>query len=611
MSWVTVIWSMVVSACLTLAAINLLVWSRDRRSWAHLCFSFMVVGVIGLAFAEMGTMKAASPEEFGRVIRWVHLVYAFGIVGSLGFVHFYFGTGRRWLLALALGLRLLAVVINFTTGLNLQFRAIYSLQKVSFLGEQVSVLGDWAPNPWVPLGYFATLAWLVYVVDASVALWRKGSPDSQRRAVIVGGSLVGFGVLTVGQVAMVVTGRLRMPFIVSFPFLGVVLAMGYELSRDVLRAAQLGRDLRESEQRMTLAADAANLGVWIRDLVRNDIWATDKWRALFGFTKSEPLELDKFLQRLHPDDREGVRQALTKAIDGGTGYETEYRVVFANGQMRWIGSRGQVECNDRGKPVRVRGVSMDITQRKFAELELSEQRTELAHLSRVTMLGELSGSLAHELNQPLGAILRNTEAAELFLRDPAPDLEELRAILEDIRKDDQRAGAVIDRMRSLLKRREVEFSVLDLNVLAREVISLVRPDADSRKVRLALEPASSIPPVRGDRVQLLQVFLNLLLNAMDAVDDSAPDCRRVTVRIQPAGALVEVTVSDTGHGIPPDKVTSLFEPFFTTKANGMGMGLPISRRIMEAHLGSIRAENDPAGGATFCLTLPVAKESAP
>jgi len=226
------------------------------------------------------------------------------------------------------------------------------------------------------------------------------------------------------------------------------------------------------------------------------------------------------------------------------------------------------------------------------------------------MLGELSSSLAHELNQPLGAILRNTEAAELFLQEPSPDLEELRSILADIRKDDERAGAVIDRMRALVKRSEIEHSLLDLNLLANEVISLVRPDADSRKVRLTLEPASSLPPVFGDRVQLQQVLLNLLLNAIHAVNDSALDRRRVTVRVKPAGKQVDVVVSDTGHGIPTDKLPRLFEPFFTTKQNGMGMGLPISRTIMKAHLGSIRAENDPAGGAMFCFTLPVAGEGS-
>jgi C4-dicarboxylate-specific signal transduction histidine kinase len=215
----------------------------------------------------------------------------------------------------------------------------------------------------------------------------------------------------------------------------------------------------------------------------------------------------------------------------------------------------------------------------------------------ITMLGELSSSLAHELNQPLGAILCNAEAAELFLQEPSPDLEELRAIMADIRKDDQRAGAVISRMRSLLKRREVEHSPLDLNLLTTEVISLIHPDADARKVRLALEPVSSLPPVRGDRVQLQQVLLNLLLKAMDAVNDLARDGHQVTVRVQLAGQQVEVSVSDTGNGIPADKLTRVFEPFFTTKPNGMGMGPPMSRTIVEAHGGRIQAKHRSTTGS--------------
>jgi len=185
----------------------------------------------------------------------------------------------------------------------------------------------------------------------------------------------------------------------------------------------------------------------------------------------------------------------------------------------------------------------------------------------------------------------------------------VRAILADIRKDDQRAGAVLDRIRSLMKRREVQRSLLDLSLLAGEVIALVRPEADSRKVRLALDPVSSLPPVRGDRVQLQQVLLNLLLNAMDAVNGSATDSHRVaTVRVQAAGTQVEVAVSDTGHGIPMDKLAHVFEPFYSSKPNGLGMGLTISRSIIAAHGGRLWAENNEAGGATFTFTLTAAND---
>ena len=610
MSWVTIIWSMVVSASLTLAAMNLLVWSRDRRSWAHLCFFLMVIGVTGLAIGEMGAMKASSPEEFGQMIRWTHLVYAFGVVGSLGFVHFYFGTGRRWLLALAVGLRLLAVVMNFTTGLNLHISAIQSLQKVTFLGEQVSMLGEWVANPWVRLGFFASLVWLIYVVDASVRLWREGSPDSRRRAVIVGGGLVFFIIVTVGQAGLVVAGVLRMPFIVSPPFLAVVLAMAYELSRDVIRAAQLARELSESEQRMTLAADAASVGVWSRDLARNEIWASDKWRALFGFSMSEPLEFDQILQRLHPEDRGLFRKILTKAERSDGGYEAEYRIALPDGQSRWIASRGRVELSGAGTPTRVRGVSVDITARKQAEADVLQQRSELAHLSRVTMLGELSGSMAHELNQPLMAILSNAQAAQRFMAHDDVDLDEVRDILADIVEQDNRAGEVIRRLRLLLKKGEVHQQPLDLNDAVREVLKLVRSDLVNQGVTTHTELAPVLPAVNGDRVQLQQVLLNLLMNACDAMNQNAPADRQLVVRTELSnGAGVRFSVSDHGTGIDPEKVEQVFEPFFSTKAHGLGLGLSVCRTIISAHNGELWAANNREGGASFYFTLPVHAEA--
>jgi C4-dicarboxylate-specific signal transduction histidine kinase len=223
-------------------------------------------------------------------------------------------------------------------------------------------------------------------------------------------------------------------------------------------------------------------------------------------------------------------------------------------------------------------------------------------------MGQLASALAHELNQPLGAILRNAEAATLFLQASPPDLQEVAAILADICKDDQRAGEVIDRMRALLKRREFQWSDLDLNALAEEVASLVRPDAETRKVTLALDLAPTVLPVRGDRVQLQQVLLNILLNAMDALSGSGREERRVSVRTHLVDGQAEVAVSDAGHGIPAEDLKHLFDPFFTTKPNGMGMGLAISQTIIGVHGGRIVAENNADRGATFRITLPMNSE---
>ena len=238
-------------------------------------------------------------------------------------------------------------------------------------------------------------------------------------------------------------------------------------------------------------------------------------------------------------------------------------------------------------------------------------RREVAHVARVTMMGQLASALAHEINQPLGAILRNAEAAELFLQNVSPDLDEIRAIIADIRKDDERAGAVIDGMRGLLKRQPLNTRALDVGELVGDVRALVRAEAMAQHVKLEVDVPDNLPPVRGDRVHLQQVLLNIILNGMDALNGASCGERRISVIALLNGAqTVEIAVSDTGSGIPADKLAHVFDPFFTTKANGMGMGLPISRTIIEAHGGRFWAENNDSSGATFRFTLPIAEEVA-
>ena len=392
------------------------------------------------------------------------------------------------------------------------------------------------------------------------------------------------------------------------------------MSRDVLRASQLVRELqvseaglRESEARMSLAVETADLGIWMRDLTRNEIWASEKWRTLFGFTPSERLDFDTILNRLHLDDRERVRQVLANAMAGAAGgrYQTEYRVTLPGGATRWIASESRVERNARGEPVRMRGAARDVTARKRAEQETRRLTQEIAHAGRVSMMGQLAASLAHEINQPLGAILRNAEAAELFLQHTPPDLDEVRAILADIRADDERAAAVIDRMRGLLKRQTLDRRRLDVEALVGDVAAVVRVDAAHRQVKVDVDVPDNLPAVHGDRVHVQQVLLNLILNGMDALDRTSPDARRVSVsaRRDDAGA-VEISVADAGPGISDAAIARVFDPFYTTKPDGMGMGLAISRTIVEAHGGRIWAEN--TGGAAFRFTLPIAEgTSAP
>lgn len=259
----------------------------------------------------------------------------------------------------------------------------------------------------------------------------------------------------------------------------------------------------------------------------------------------------------------------------------------------------------------ISGLLLQRAWRRRSEREVRDLRQELTHAGRVSMLGQLSTSLAHELSQPLGAILRNAEAAEIFLREEQPDLEELREIVTDIRNDDQRAGQVIDRLRGLLKRREVELRPVDLGELIDDVHMLLHADRVRRHVEVVLDVPKNLPLVHADRVHLQQVLLNLKINALDALSEANGEPKMIAVRARVVGSgLVEITVEDNGPGIPPEKMEHLFDPFFTTKEHGMGFGLSICRTIIEAHRGKLTAENREPHGAVFRITLPIERAPA-
>jgi C4-dicarboxylate-specific signal transduction histidine kinase len=245
-------------------------------------------------------------------------------------------------------------------------------------------------------------------------------------------------------------------------------------------------------------------------------------------------------------------------------------------------------------------------RRRRAEIVAQQQHMDLAHASRLTMVGELTASIAHEINQPLGAILSNAETAEILVESKQPHLEEVQKILADIRKDDLRASEVIRRMKELLRKRELELKLIDLNAAASDVLRLVDGETHRRGVEIDKQFADTIPVVRGDVIHLQQVLLNLILNGMEAMSESSESNRRLTIRTAyDDKGNVEVAVEDSGPGIPSDQLPRLFDSFFTTKTHGMGLGLSIVGSIVEAHGGRIWAENNSSSGACFRFALPV------
>jgi len=275
-----------------------------------------------------------------------------------------------------------------------------------------------------------------------------------------------------------------------------------------------------------------------------------------------------------------------------------------DGSTRWISTRGHPAFDAENKAVRVMGVSIDITAAKLAQLQLLQQRDELARLSRVTTIGEMATTLAHELNQPIGAIHTNAETAEILLQKVPPELPEIQAIVHDIKRDGWRAGEVIQRMRSLLRKHELRMEHMDVKHLLEAVSELLHGTLVSHKARLRLEIAPGLPLVSGDPIHLQQVLLNLVLNALEAMIDCPASERQVMVSAARDGTLgVEVRVTDQGPGFSSWKLSRPFEPFSSTKKKGMGMGLAICRTIIQAHGGHIVAANNPGRGATVRFNL--------
>ncbi len=254
----------------------------------------------------------------------------------------------------------------------------------------------------------------------------------------------------------------------------------------------------------------------------------------------------------------------------------------------------------------ISGLLYERRRRLHAEVQSRQRSAELAHINRFSMAGELTATIAHEINQPLGAILTNVETAELMVKSPAPDLQEIGEVLADIRRDDERASDVIGRLRSLLKKAPFELKHIDLNEVVRETVRFLSALAIAREVDLTSFIAPTPLPIKGDLIQLQQVILNLIVNAMDAMSGMPTAERRITVSTVRDGNSADLSVSDVGPGIPVEKLKEVFEPFFTTKAQGMGLGLSIARTIVEAHGGQLSAENQAGRGAAFRIRLPLA-----
>lgn len=373
------------------------------------------------------------------------------------------------------------------------------------------------------------------------------------------------------------------------------------LGSSIEEARQANQQLRQDEERMAFAAAAADVGLWQHNPRMDPFWATDHCRAMLGLQKDSPVTRETILSVVHPDDRVLVDDNIVGIHESEA--PLEFRIVMPDGQVKWLQAKRATNRNAVGAVVNTSGIFTDITIRKAAEAEAELQRRELAHLMRVSQVGALSGGLAHELTQPLTAILANAQAARTMLSGKVRNLEDLKGALDDIIADDLRAGEVIQRLRTLLKNGKGEIEAVNIPDLVNSTLRLLNNELISRHVKTKVMAATDVGSVEGDPVQLQQVLLNLVMNALEAMMNTDARRRSLTMISRRVDDQIELEVVDRGTGIDAGHEASLFNAFFTTKERGLGLGLSICSTIIERHGGSLSLSNNAEGGATarFCL----------
>ncbi|HEY4284464.1 MAG TPA: PAS domain S-box protein [Chthoniobacterales bacterium] len=365
--------------------------------------------------------------------------------------------------------------------------------------------------------------------------------------------------------------------------------------------------LRERDARISLAAESADLAFWVLYPDETPAWMSEQGRRMYGFDSNLPLTCDTILSRVHPDERTKVRADYDRSCALHGVFESEHRLLLPHGRTRWVIMRGRCLKDEHGNLLETIGLTLDVSAQKQANMQLQLQREEMAHRNRVSLMGEMTASFAHELNQPLAAIANTAAAARRFLERGMIDSDLFKELLQDLIADSRRAGDVVKGIRSLVRKDTSIHTRLNLNSVITDTVRLVSTDVVTRESVLTTELDPNLPDVNAAPVQMQQVLLNLIVNALDAAQTMPPAERRIIITTRTGkNNIVELSVRDFGTGLPKDRPDKIFDHFFSTKQHGMGMGLAIVRSIVEAHGGTISGENEPDRGARITVRLPAA-----
>jgi PAS domain S-box-containing protein len=377
---------------------------------------------------------------------------------------------------------------------------------------------------------------------------------------------------------------------------------------DISERKEAENALRQSERYLAEAQRLSHTGSFGWRIATGEIiWSEETFR-IFGYDKASSVTIDMVVQRIHPDDRSLAKQTIDRASRDAQDFAHGYRLLMPDGSIKYVHATARAVLDNPGG-IEFVGAVTDVTARKRAEEKLHETQAALAHVTRVTALGELAASIAHEVNQPLAAVVANAAACLRWLDREPPDLKEARGTMESIIKDGNRAGEVTQRVRAFVNKTTNQKLPLHINDVVHEAVTLVQHELFSHRISLRVELTPVLGIVLADRIQLQQVILNLVINAIEAMQAVTDRPRELLIRTQQDEAhQIRVTVRDCGVGLAAENTDRLFNAFFTTKAGGMGMGLSICRSIVDAHGGRLSATGNIGPGATFQLTLPLQEE---
>jgi len=381
---------------------------------------------------------------------------------------------------------------------------------------------------------------------------------------------------------------------------------------DITDRVYAERALKRSEFYLAEAEKISHTGCWARNTTTGELfWSQEEWR-IFGLDpKKTELSYQVFLNLIHPDDRPSVQMISANAVRSGKPYDIPYRIIFNDGSIKHLHMVGNPVFEESGQVKEYIGVTTDVTDRKRTEAALQEAQSELARVARLTTMGEFAASIAHEINQPLAAIVAQGQAARRWLNRDVPDLVEAQEAITNAVNAANRASDVLTRIRALLRNDKPEYLAVDINSVIRDVLTLTNSTLQARNVLVRTRLPADLPQVRGDRVGLQQVIMNLITNGTDAMSSITDRSRILHIESQmEASGSVLVAVADAGTGFDPGVADRIFDRLFTTKANGMGLGLSICQSIIEAHGGRLWASPGSPHGAVFQFTMPIWEQAA-